>query len=74
MQLARVIGTVVVTRKDDALIGLTLLLVQPVTADREPAGRPLVAADSVGAGAGEYVFFVRGKEASFPLLSRPASG
>jgi microcompartment protein CcmK/EutM len=66
MQLARVIGTVVVTRKDDALLGLTLLLVQPVTADREPAGRPLVAADSVGAGAGEYVFFVRGKEASFP--------
>jgi ethanolamine utilization protein EutN len=67
MQLARVIGTVVVTRKDDALVGLSLLLVQPVTADREPAGRPLVAADSVGAGAGEYVFFVRGKEASFPF-------
>ena len=67
MQLARVIGTVVVTRKDDALTGLTLLLVQPVTADREPAGRALVAADSVGAGAGEYVFFVRGKEASFPF-------
>jgi len=67
MQLARVIGTVVVTRKDDALIGLTLLLVQPVAADRKPAGRPLVAADSVGAGAGEYVFFVRGKEASFPF-------
>jgi microcompartment protein CcmK/EutM len=67
MQLARVIGTVVVTRKDDALTGLTLLLVQPVTAGREPAGRPLVAADTVGAGAGEYVFFVRGKEASFPF-------
>jgi microcompartment protein CcmK/EutM len=67
MQLARVIGTVVVTRKDDALVGLTLLLVQPVTADREPAGRPLVAADSAGAGVGEYVFFVRGKEASFPF-------
>jgi ethanolamine utilization protein EutN len=67
MQLARVIGTVVVTRKDEALAGLALLLVQPVTADRQPAGRPLVAADSVGAGAGEYVFFVRGKEASFPF-------
>ena len=67
MQLARVIGTVVVTRKDEALAGLALLLVQPVTPDRQPAGRPLVAADSVGAGAGEYVFFVRGKEASFPF-------
>jgi microcompartment protein CcmK/EutM len=67
MQLARVIGTVVVTRKDDALTGVTLLVVQPVTADRENAGRTLVAADSVGAGVGEYVFFVRGKEASFPF-------
>jgi len=67
MQLARVIGTVVVTRKDDALTGVTLLVVQPVTAERENAGRTLVAADSVGAGVGEYVFFVRGKEASFPF-------
>ena len=66
MQLARVIGDVVVTRKDDALEGLTLLVVQPLTPEREPAGRTLVAADAVGAGVGEIVFFVRGKEASFP--------
>ena len=67
MNLARVIGDVVVTRKDENLVGLTLLLLQPVAVDRTPAGRPLVAVDSVGAGAGEYVFFVRGKEASFPF-------
>jgi microcompartment protein CcmK/EutM len=67
VQLARVIGTVVVTQKDDALTGLKLLVVQPVTVDRKSAGRTLVAADSVGAGIGEYVFFVRGKEASFPF-------
>jgi len=67
MQLARVIGDVVVTRKDENLLGITLLLVQPLTPDRQPAGRPLVAADSVGAGVGEEVFFVRGKEASFPF-------
>jgi microcompartment protein CcmK/EutM len=67
MQLATVIGDVVVTRKDDNLTGIKLLLVQPLTADREPAGRPLVAVDSVGAGVGEEVFFVRGKEASFPF-------
>jgi microcompartment protein CcmK/EutM len=67
VQLARVIGDVVVTRKDDALMGLKLLVVQPLTPAREPVGRPLVAADSVGAGAGEIVFFVRGKEASFPF-------
>jgi ethanolamine utilization protein EutN len=67
MQLARVIGTVVVTPKDVNLEGTTLLLVQPLTADRQPAGRALVAVDSVGAGVGEEVFFVRGKEASFPF-------
>ena len=67
MQLARVIGTVVATRKDENLSGITLLMVQPLTPNREPAGRPLVAVDSVGAGVGEEVFFVRGREASFPF-------
>jgi len=67
MHLARVIGTVVATRKDDNLAGITLLVVQPLTAGGEPSGRPLVAVDAVGAGVGEKVFFVRGKEASFPF-------
>jgi microcompartment protein CcmK/EutM len=67
MQIGRVIGDVVVTHKDDALVGLKLLVVQPLTPEREPAGRTLVAADAVGAGVGEIVFFVRGKEASFPF-------
>jgi len=68
MQLAKVIGDVVATRKDAGLVGLKLLIIQPLTPDRQPAGRPLVALDSVGAGAGEEVFFVRGREASFPFL------
>jgi microcompartment protein CcmK/EutM len=67
MQLGRVIGDVVATRKDTQLEGLKLLLVQPLTAAGEAAGRPLVAVDSIGAGVGEHVFFVRGKEASFPF-------
>jgi microcompartment protein CcmK/EutM len=67
MQLGRVIGRVVATRKDDNLMGITLLVVQPLTAERQPVGQPLVAVDSVGAGTGEVVFFVRGKEASFPF-------
>ena len=67
MQLARVIGDVVMTRKDESLTGITLLIVQPLTPAGEPAGRPLVAVDAVGAGVGEEVFFVRGKEASFPF-------
>jgi len=68
MQLARVIGDVVATRKDPALEGTTLLLVQPIGSDGKDVGRPLVAVDSVGAGVGETVFFVRGKEASFPFF------
>ena len=66
MQLARVIGDIVVTRKDENLTGLTLLVLQPIGSDGSAVGRTLVAVDAVGAGVGETVFFVRGKEASFP--------
>ena len=71
MQLARVIGNVVATRKDPSFAGTTLLLVQPIDADGRDVGRALVAVDSVGAGVGEKVFFVRGKEASFPFHPVP---
>ena len=67
MQLARVVGDVVTTRKDENLVGLKLLVVQPLTPDRRPVGKPLVAADAVGAGVGDEVFFVRGREAAFPF-------
>ena len=67
MQIARVVGTVVSTQKHRKFESAKLLLVQPLTTDRQPAGRPLVAVDAVGAGIGEEVFFVRGKEASFPF-------
>jgi ethanolamine utilization protein EutN len=67
MQLAKVIGDIVATRKDDNLFGITLLVLQPIGADGAAVGRTLVAVDSMGAGVGETVFFVRGKEASFPF-------
>jgi len=67
MQLGRVVGTVVLNNQNDTLNGVKLLLVQPMSSAREPLGRVIVAADSVGAGVGEVVFFVRGKEASFPF-------
>ena len=67
MQLARVIGTVVATVKNDSLQGRKLLVVQTVNSRLEPTGKPMVAIDSVGAGLGELVFWCRGKEASFPL-------
>jgi microcompartment protein CcmK/EutM len=68
MHLARVVGTVVASRKDAGLTGMKLLLIQPLRPDRSPQGKPLVAVDSVGSGAGEEVFYVRGREASFPFL------
>ena len=67
MQLARVVGEIVSTMKDLNLAGLTMLLLQPLSASGEPAGRTLVALDSVGAGVGENVFFVRGREAAYPF-------
>ena len=67
MQIGRVIGDVVATRKDERFDGIPLLMVQPLAANGEAVGRPLIAVDSVGAGVGAHVFFVRGKEASFPF-------
>ena len=68
MQIARVVGDVVSTMKQSGLTGHKLLVLQPVLPDRSAVGRALVAADAVGAGVGEHVFFVRGREASFPFL------
>jgi microcompartment protein CcmK/EutM len=68
MLLARVVGTVVATRKDAGLGGTKLLVIQPVHPDHSPNGRTLVAVDAVGAGAGEDVFYVRGREAALPFL------
>ena len=68
MLLARVVGTVVATRKDEGLLGSKLLVIQPLKTDHTPAGTALVAIDSVGAGTGEDIFYVKGREASFPFL------
>jgi microcompartment protein CcmK/EutM len=67
VQLARVLGEVVSTMKDPNLTGIKMLVLQPLAASGEAAGRTLVALDSVGAGVGENVFFVRGREAAFPF-------
>jgi ethanolamine utilization protein EutN len=67
VQLARVVGEVVATIKDANLTGIKMLVVQPVAVSGEDTGRALVALDSIGAGVGEHVFFVRGREAAFPF-------
>ena len=68
MDLARVIGCVVCTQKDESLNGRKLLLVQPLTIEGLDTGTPLVAIDAVGAGAGERIFYVTGREASFAFI------
>lgn len=74
MNLARVVGRVVSTCKDGALEGHRILVIAPLDAALSPAGRPLLALDSVGAGASEIVTYVRGREAShaFAPASVPA--
>ena len=65
MQLARVIGTVVATRKYDGLKGIKFLIVQPLTKQQEPKGKPVVAADATAqAGPDELVFIVGSREAA----------
>jgi ethanolamine utilization protein EutN len=65
MQLARVIGTVVATRKYRDLEGIKFLIVQPLTKQQVPTGKPVVAADATAqAGPGELVFVVGSREAA----------
>ena len=63
MYLARVIGTVVVSRKEEELEGLKLLLLKQCELDGSPSGSTLVAADAVGAGVGEVVLYASGSSA-----------
>lgn len=63
MVLARVIGTVVATRKDPKLTGLKLLLLQQVNAETLELGGHVVANDAVGCGVGEYVLYASGSSA-----------
>ncbi|MGI9036232.1 MAG: EutN/CcmL family microcompartment protein [Pyrinomonadaceae bacterium] len=67
MQLARVIGNVVATIKNETLEGRKILIVQNLDENLENVGKPLIALDAIGAGVGELVFWCRGKEASFPF-------
>ncbi len=68
MHLGRIIGNVVCTMKDPALVGQKLLIVQPLDRKGRDKGRPVIALDAVGAGTGETIYWCRGREASFPFL------
>lgn len=69
MMIARVIGTLVSTRKEPTLEGLRLLVCQPVNAAGEKAGATVVAADAVGAGVGEMILYATGSSARQTLAT-----
>lgn len=67
MFFGKVIGTVWATRKDESLVGSKMQLVQPINAQREYVGDPIIAIDTIGAGEGETVFYITAREATIPL-------
>jgi ethanolamine utilization protein EutN len=67
MFLARVIGRVVATVKQDTLSSVCLQWIQPLTASGGKTGKPLVAVDCVGVGPGEVVYYITSREAALTL-------
>ena len=63
MILAKVVGTVVATRKDERLVSSKLLVVRPIDPRGKVDGNYLVAIDTVDAGVGETVLVVSGSSA-----------
>ena len=70
MRLARVVGSVVATRKNPGLDGAKLMLTQTVGCDGEPAGGDQLAVDAVGAGVGELVLLLLEGRAAGSVLGR----
>src|SRR3954471_22532743 len=67
MYLARVVGRVVATVKQDTLKGHPLQWIQPVNAAGKDHGKPLVAVDPIGLGAEEVCYYITAREATLPL-------
>lgn len=66
MDLARILGTIVATRKVQDIHEVTLLVLQPVAEDLTPRGALIIATDSTGRrGVGELVYFVASGDATF---------
>jgi microcompartment protein CcmK/EutM len=63
MLLGRVAGTLVASRKEELLEGMTFLVVRQIDANNEETGGYVVAANAVGAGVGEVVMYASGSSA-----------
>jgi microcompartment protein CcmK/EutM len=74
MNLGKVVGTVVSTRKDEKLVGTKLLVVRQIDPSGTETGTFVVAIDAVGAGTGEVVLYASGSSARQTTLTqdRPA--
>ena len=75
MFIAKVIGNVVATQKNDKFLGMKLLLIQPYAGRGgrlEASGSSVVAVDSVGAGVGECVLFTQGSSARLTPATKDA--
>lgn len=70
MLIARVVGTVVATMKDEKIVGRKLLIVREVTTENEIVGKPLVAIDTVDAGVGDVVLVAQGSSARQTALTK----
>jgi len=70
MHPGKIVGRVIATLKVETLKGVKLLLVQPTDWNGKPEGEILVAADAVGSGDEEWIFFVKSREAAvaFPEI------
>jgi ethanolamine utilization protein EutN len=67
MYLAKIVGRVVATVKQDTLEAQTLQWIQPIDANGDYRGSPIVAVDSIGLGPGEICYYITAREASFTL-------
>ena len=71
MIIARILGTVVSTQKDERLEGKKLLIVKPINLDGSDQSGYLVSVDTVGAGTGDYVLIVQGSSARMTPETKP---
>lgn len=67
MYLGKVIGNIWATKKYEALHSFKLMFVQPLNAQLENIGEPIVAVDTAGAGPGEVIIYITASEAVIPL-------
>ncbi|HIE50910.1 MAG TPA: ethanolamine utilization protein EutN [Armatimonadetes bacterium] len=67
MNIARVIGKVWATIKDEKYVGIRLRVIEPIDEHLRPTGEPFIAADGVGVGEGEIVFYETAREAPMAM-------